>query len=213
MAPDKLHMTAMEITHSLTAPEIDVLVDRLKPVCHDIADVKPDRCARLVKPMLSYDAAAVALSFVPAAGESLPSNRDRTTEDDKYTYHEYRRDLYAAISNSGVSVASRYVVPSAHLTVARFNSANVFGGGEASHDVDAGRRVEKRQRWIRGIELINEWLEREFWPKDDKSDINGGGEWILGNEKGLDFRKGTLWYGGGETIYLGKSIEANRLAN
>jgi hypothetical protein len=25
----------------------------------------------------------------------------------------------------------------------------------------------------------------------------------VGEERGLDFRKGTLWYGGGETVRLG----------
>lgn len=200
-------MTAMEVTHSLTAQEIDVIVDRLKPVCRTIADAQPSRRARLIKPMLSYDAAAVALSFIPAAGEYLSNSTDRTVEDDKYSYHEHRRDLHAAISRSGVLVASRYVVPSEHLTIARFNSANVFGGGEGLQDVDAGRQMSKRERWVQELEIINQWLEREFWSKNDGSETEASGEWVMGDEKGLDFRKGTLWYGGGETVYLGRGVE------
>ena len=65
--------------------------------------------------------------------------------------------------------------------------------------------VEKRKHWLNEIELINHWLEAEFWPKGNDK-IKPGGEWIVGEEKGLDFRKGTLWYGGGETVYLGKGF-------
>jgi hypothetical protein len=152
--------------------------------------------------MLSYDSAALALSFVPAAGEGLINGR--TAADDHYTYHHFRRDLYAAITAAGVNVASRYVVPSAHLTVARFNSPNVFGGDPM--DAEVTLDMKKRKHWIHEIELINDWLRNEFWPQEDHP-IKAGGEWIVGEEKGLDFRKGTLWYGGGETIYLGKGFE------
>jgi hypothetical protein len=63
------------------------------------------------------------------------------------------------------------------------------------------------------IEGVNEWLVREFWPKsvdgDDDGDggIKEGGEWVVGEEKGLEVRKGTLWYGGGgETVVLGEGF-------
>jgi hypothetical protein len=200
MPVDNLHMTAMEVAHSLTAEEIDSLVKALLPKSKDIADLS--KRARLIKPMLSYDSAALALSFVPAAGEDLIHGR--TAPDDHYTYHHFRRDLYAAITAAGVNVGSRYVVPSAHLTIARFNSPNVFGGDPM--DAEVTLDMKKRKHWIHEIELINDWLGNEFWPQDDHP-IKAGGEWIVGEEKGLDFRKGTLWYGGGETIYLGKGFE------
>jgi hypothetical protein len=200
MPIDNLHMTAMEVAHSLTAEEIDSLVKALLPKSKEIADLS--KRARLIKPMLSYDSAALALSFVPAAGEGLI--HARTAADDHYTYHHFRRDLYAAITAAGVNVGSRYVVPSAHLTIARFNSPNVFGGDPM--DAEATLDMKKRKHWIHEIELINDWLHNEFWPQEDHP-IKAGGEWIVGEEKGLDFRKGTLWYGGGETIYLGKGFE------
>jgi hypothetical protein len=200
MPIDNLHMTAMEIAHSLTASEIDSLVKAMLPKSKEIADLS--KRARLIKPMLSYDSAALALSFVPAAGEGLIHGR--TAADDRYTYPHFRRDLYAAITAAGVNVGSRYVVPSAHLTIARFNALNVFSGDPLDPEVTLD--MKKRKHWIHEIEMINDWLQNEFWPQEHHP-IKAGGEWIVGEEKGLDFRKGTLWYGGGETIYLGKGFE------
>lgn len=65
------------------------------------------------------------------------------------------------------------------------------------------------ERWIEEIEGVNRWLEVEFWPRGDgeqAESINEGGEWIVGEGKGLDLRKGKLWYGGGETVMLGKGF-------
>lgn len=203
MPLDRLHITAMEVTHSKTAEEIDQLVDTLRPNSQMIADYPASHRARLIKPMISYDAAALALSFVPAAGES-PGNY-RTAEEDNYTYHHLRRDLHSLITKAGIEVGSRYVVPSAHLTIARFNSPNPFGDDPL--DAKAGLELKHRKHWISEIELINKWLEAEYWPGpavDHGKAIMPGGEFIVGEEKGLDFRKGRLWYGGGETVCLGK---------
>lgn len=203
MPLDNLHMTAMEVTHSRTAEEIDHLVSILFPNVDAIVDLPYHHRARLIKPLVSYDSAALALSFVPASGEAVPE--DRRPSEDEYTYHHLRRDLYTSIENAGVKVASRYVVPSAHLTIARFNTPNVFGDGEGVMDNGPTLDAKKRRRWIREIELINDWLEAEYWPQQGKQ-IRPGGEWIVGEERGIDFRKGRLWYGGGETIKLGTSF-------
>lgn len=203
MPLDNLHMTAMEVTHSKTASEIDHVVSILKSNCQSIADYPSTHPARLIKPMISYDSAALALSFLPASGEALINGR--TPSHDEYTYHHLRRDLYSLITKAGVEVGSRYVVPSAHLTIARFNTPNVFGGADLL-DPAPTQDVSKRKHWLNEIDLINKWLEVEFWPQEDDT-IMPGGDWIVGEEKGLDFRRGRLWYGGGETIYLGKKIE------
>lgn len=248
MPIDNLHMTALEIAHSLTPPQIEALAAKLLPASQMIADYpsNPRHSARLIKPSLSFDAAALALSFVPAAGEALPSPNlpsaaSRKAQDDDYTYHHLRRDVYSLVTKAGIEVGSRYVVPSAHLTIARFNTPNPFDP-ENPLDAAAGRDEMKRMKLLKEMETINSWLEQEFWPRparprrsvtqilgDGHTDVNGedrmrgespgeaedaettmmeaikpGGEWIVGEEKGLDFRKGTLWYGGGETIYLGK---------
>ena len=137
-----------------------------------------------MKPVVSFDAQALALSFLPAAGEP-----GRSLEDDQYSYHHLRRDLFAQAHAGGVKVGSRYVVPSAHLTIGRFIKAQDFDMAEL----------------MRVVDEINAWLEKEFWPTENG--IKDGGEWVVGQEKGLEVRKGTLWYGsGGETVVLGEGF-------
>ncbi|GAB7347638.1 hypothetical protein MBLNU459_g4507t1 [Dothideomycetes sp. NU459] len=200
MPPNSLHMTALEITHSLTAAEIDALVDQMRAGISEITDYTMSHRARLVKPSVSYDAQALALSFLPAAGE--PSGADCSTADDAYSYHHLRRDLFALASATGVKVASRYVVPSAHLTIGRFIEPSDFETSDGKGKVDHSRMAEL----VKAVDEINEWLKAEFWPHDG-ADIKKGGEWIVGEEKGLDFRHGALWYGnGGETVRLGKGF-------
>lgn len=201
MPLENLHMTVMEVAHSKTEGEIQHLMDILHAHCKEIADHTTTHRARLIKPILSYDSAALALSFVPAAGE-CPS-LGRRPADDEYSYHHLRRDTYTALTKAGVQVGSRYVVPSAHLTIARFNSPNVFGGDPL--DGKIALDPKKRRHWINEVETINKWLEAEFWPTE-AAIIKAGGEWIVGEEKGLDFRNGRLWYGGGQTIYLGQGF-------
>ena len=206
MPLENLHMTAMEITHSLTASEIDALVTQLGQRNYErIADMSQQNQphARLVKPMLSFDAAALALSFVPAVPDddiSQPSN-----VDDAFTYHHLRRELYREITEAGIDIASRYVVPSAHLTVGRFICPNPFDVDNAM-DGEAGVRMENREKLMKEVEAINEWLRMEYWPRGEGNKLKDGGEWVVGERKGLNFRKGTLWYGGGETVCMGKGF-------
>ncbi|EME42188.1 hypothetical protein DOTSEDRAFT_73117 [Dothistroma septosporum NZE10] len=182
MPSSSLHMTALEVTHSLTAPEIDVLVRTMNPHAQEICNYTLQHQARLVKPMVSFDAQAFALSWLPA-------------ENGEYTYHHLRRDLFTLVSKTGVTVASRYVIPSAHLTVGRFIEA---GDLEAQ---DGTVTIEKVAELIKVIEEINQWLQKEYWSQKE------GIEWVVGEEKGLEFRKGPLWYGaGGETVQLGKGF-------
>lgn len=193
MPPSNLHMTALEVTHSLTAPEIDALVEKTLSDATAIADYTISHRARLVMPAVSFDAQALALSFLPAAGEF-----GRSANEDTYSYHNLRRDLFTKVQATGVQVASRYVVPSAHLTVARFIAKRDFETpeGEVDH--------AKVERLVSTIDEINKWLEAEYWPEE--VGIRPGGEWTVGEEKGLDHRKGTLWYGGGETVRLGRGF-------
>ncbi|KAI4240201.1 MAG: hypothetical protein LQ352_007693 [Teloschistes flavicans] len=199
MPIERLHMTALEITFSLTAPEIDDIVAQMVSKIPQITDYPYQHRARLIKPMLSYDTAAIALSFEPAAGESPP--KDRSPTADIYTYHHLRRDLYGLSKETGVDVASRYVVPSSHLTIARFVTQTDVAKAEDDHTPDPA----KVQRLIAYIEEINADLREQYWPHNGQ-DIKDGGQWIVGEGKGLDCRKGTLWYGGGETVRLGKGF-------
>lgn len=197
MPLDRLHLTALEITHSLTSPEIKPMVNAMgSSTIETLTDYPYSHRARLIKPIISYDGAAVALSFLPAAGESLPSSPsqvERSKDHDNFTYHHLRRDLFNIARSTGVSIDSRYVVPSSHITVCRFLT-------QSDHDDS-----EKMRKWFKKIDELNEWLEKEFWPREGQErDLMA--EWLVGDGKGLDCREGALWYGGGVTVRLGKGF-------
>lgn len=193
-------MTVLEINHSLTEPEINQLVKMLEIKIPEITDHVLRNRARLVKPMLGYDDSAIALGFLPAAGEG--SQWERSTADDEYTYHHLRRDVYDLSSSTGVIIASRYTVPSSHLTIGRFVTGQEFSIAQGDQAVP---NPEKMQEWIRTIEEINAWLQEEYWSESGHANAEGG-QWIIGEEQGLDCRKGRLWYGGGETVRLGQGF-------
>ncbi|KAL7942126.1 ureidoglycolate hydrolase [Trichoderma barbatum] len=200
MPTHRMHMTTLEITFSKTPMEIDSLVSVIRPAASSIASYTHTHRSRLVKPMISYDLSAFALSFLPASGEvtlspapvapDTPANGPVTQGDD-YTYHHLRRDIFDKVKEVGVEVGSRYQVPSAHITLGRHMT-------DEEHD-----SPEKREKWVRAIDDINAWLENEVWDQQDAQFI---GEWIVGQEKGLDVRNGALWYGGGRTIVLGEGF-------
>ncbi|KAK4991890.1 hypothetical protein LTR50_001509 [Elasticomyces elasticus] len=203
MPSENLHMTALEITHSLTAAEIAPLITSLRPNLRTITEHTLTHRARLIKPLLSYDAQALALSYVPAArGEQPPGRTPPADDDDAYSYHHLRRDLHALATRAGVRVQSRYVVPSAHLTVARFVEAGDFERRPGSGKPDG----EKIEAFVGVVEEVNRWLEAEYWPREGDGRIRAGGEWVVGEEKGLDCREGALWYGGGTTVGLGRGF-------
>lgn len=186
------HMTVLEITHSKDAPEIATLISSLLSSIPDVVNISsrdPSKRARLIKPLIGYDASALALSFVPAASEK-----------DAYSYHHLRRDVFALASEK-VKIESRYIVPSAHLTIGRFIDPSDFAPDEEIEGIDAS----KMAKLVDVIEEINTWLIEEYWPKDDGT-IKVGGEWHVGEGKGLDCRFGTLWYGGGESVMVGKGF-------
>ena len=195
-----LHLTVLEINYSLTEPEIEGLIQTLKSKIPEITDFTLSHRARLVKPMLGYDGAALALGFLPAAGEW--SHEERSIKDDEYTYHHLRRDIYDLSKSTGITIASRYTVPSSHLTIGRFITKEGFSTTKGEQVVPC---PEKMQEWIHTIECINRWLQDKYWPEAGHS-IAQGGQWIIGQEQGLDCRKGKLWYGGGETVRLGQGF-------
>jgi vesicle-fusing ATPase len=198
MPRDKLHITVLEVTHSKTATEIKDIVDPIRDKIPAITNFTHDHRSRLIKPLIGFDASALALSFVPAAGEGLHSGR--TSEDDKYTYHHLRRDVFGLVGDAGAQIESRYVVPSSHLTIGRFITTDDFTKEDGSHD------AAKMKAFVDKIEEINGWLETEFWPEHNDGIIPEGGEFNVGEETGLHCRMGTLWYGGGNEIHKGKGF-------
>lgn len=189
MPSSKQHMTVLEMTHSKTSSEIASLKERLSPTIPQIVDISSKdaaKRAKLIKPLIGYDASALALSFVPA-----------DEPEDQYSYHHLRRDVFA-LASSKVDIESRYVVPSAHLTIARFIDVTDFSNNTTS----SSPATCKMATFVQTIEQINAWLIEEYWPKDGK--IKEGGEWRVGEGKGLDCRSGTLWYGDGESVMVGE---------
>ena len=167
-----------EITHSKTAEEIEALKEQVAPVAGQVVEYTKasTRKARLIRPMIGFDASALALSFVPAAGER-----------DDFSYHHLRRDVFDVLTEAGVKVDSRYVVPSAHLTIGRFITRGDF---ETEAKLDAG----KMERFVSAIDEVNQWLQEKYW----KDEQRGG--WTVGEGDGIVLRWGTVWYGGGQTM-------------
>jgi hypothetical protein len=195
----RMHITTLEITFSKTPEEIHAIKKVLEPSIPSVANYTFHHRARLVKPVISYDLSAFAVSFLPASGEAPLSPPSAAVDDctaikqqgDQYTYHHLRRDMWELAKDAGISIDSRYVVPSAHITLGRYL-------GEADHATP-----EQRQKWVDTIDEINRWLEAEVWDRED-SDLVG--EWVVGQERGLDVRVGTLWYGGGRTVMTGEGF-------
>ncbi|RLM00343.1 hypothetical protein CFD26_108343 [Aspergillus turcosus] len=207
MPSENLHTTVLEVAHSLTDEEIESLVNTLQSSQNvstsEIADYTFAHRSRLVKPMVGFDSAAMALTFVPAAGEA--SDAQRGIEDETYSYHHLRRDIFDMVRAAGIPVASRYIVPSAHLTIARFVTQDGFvkqGDAVVDGQVDPSKVKELMDK----IEEINQRLQDEYWPGESGT-IKAGGEWLVGQEKGLVIRRGRLWYGGGEDVQLGKGYQ------
>lgn len=176
MPREKQHLTVLEITHSQKPEVIANLVAQIRPSLGKIVNWPHAHRTTLVKPMLSYDAAALAISFVPATDE----------DGSAYTYHHLRRDFYKLSVDSGVAISSRYMVPSAHITLARFVTTRDHApGGEVG-----------MEEWVENIESINRWLAAEWL----------GLRWKVGEERGIDCRSGGLWYGDGVSEVVGNGF-------
>lgn len=193
MPTDCLHLTVLELAHSLTEEQIADLVQTFRSskqiTPKEISDYPTQHQTRLLKPAVSFDSSALALSFVPEA-EEIPN---ASSDENYYSYHHLRRDVFDMVRQTNINIGSRYVVPSAHITIARFINHDGFSkdGGAVDHD-----RVKSL---IDKIEDINQRLETDLWPQQDGT-IREGGQFVVGQEQGLVIRQGRLWYGGGEDI-------------
>lgn len=184
MPRDNLHITALEVTHSTTFTAVDSLIEKIGLSLLEQMVMKPvGKGVRLGKPFLSYDKAALAVSFLPLEGGKEKS----------YTYHHLRRDMWEMLKRGGFDVDSRYIVPSAHVTVGRF-----FSTAEIQATEKPGAVSKEMKRWIEVIDGINEWLEQEG--EEYMRGDNGDGEPFWEMDAPLILRKGRLWYGGGDPV-------------
>ena len=183
MPRDSLHITALEVTHSTTYSAVESLIVSIGlSLLEKMVAWPKGKGVRLGKPLLSYDKAALAISFLPLEGG----------KDKSYTYHHLRRDLWGVLEEEGFDVDSRYIVPSAHVTVGRFFRRE---GNEAE---EPGEVQEKMKRWIGVIDSINDWLEKEG--ENYMRGENGQADPFWEMESPLVLRKGRLWYGGGDSV-------------
>lgn len=197
---DHLHMTTLEIRSEVTGPEIDELTSSFwqSGIVEGLANYTLTHRARLVRPIISFDTSAIALSFVPAAGETDTSGY--SGKDDQYTYHHLRSDLYKIVTQSGCPIAARYTVPSAHITIARFFTPS--GPGDRNSKSPTAT-AEKAKQLIKKVEDLNRELRSNVWRTlGDPSQ----GEWVVGHEQGLELMKGRTWYGIGDSVVLGEGF-------
>ncbi|KAJ5621300.1 Ribosomal protein L44e [Penicillium herquei] len=174
---EQLHMTTCEMVSAQSASKVNEVASlfQQKLPLQQISNYTIDRNPRLVRPIVSYDDTAFALSFIPAA----------ENDKDAFTYHHLREDLWRAAGHSGYRMESRYNVPSAHLTIARFA---VPPGADKSEKLDD--LCTRTAGIVEKIEDINQELTSSDWRRFGSS---SRGEWILGYERGLEVNKGSSW--------------------
>ena len=126
-----------------------------------------------------------------------------------WTYLHLRRELYDRVSKH-VEINGRYVLPTAHITVARY-IRQLQGIGEAESLVRVVENVNlwlKNRVWSRsevgdaireGQQQIGPEAEhggmKDSWRTDSDEEWRGAGMWTVGEECGLDLRTGPCWYG------------------
>ncbi|EAW25191.1 uncharacterized protein NFIA_106800 [Aspergillus fischeri NRRL 181] len=184
---DCLHMTVLVVAYYLTPGELAATVPRLMPSLRKVAGFHEAHRARLVKPRLSFSDSGVALSYVPAAGEIT----DDRAMDESYTYLHLRRDIFNLCRGQVLDVNAQHPPTSCHITVARFvTTEDHSSGSKPDHTAIAA--------WVSAIEKINEMIAMEYWPRGGTAPE--AGNWIIGEDRGLDIREGTTWYGGGRSL-------------
>ncbi|KAJ6470204.1 RNA ligase/cyclic nucleotide phosphodiesterase [Mycena vitilis] len=198
-----LHITITEVAHSHTPEEIGNLVDRVRSVLPDLADLLrhcavAGQMARLDTPTVAWDAGGIAMSFLP-----------RADAGGAWGYHHLRRDVFDLLGRV-LEVNSRYVLPGAHITVARYI---------------APMREKDMRALGRTVEMVNEALEAlsKGEERSEGTMVDGRArermldelrmieraEWTVGEEQGLEVRAGACWYGdGGRTIIKGGAIDS-----
>ena len=127
-SPSALHCTIYEVTHSRTAEQLEAVLERVRVRQAGLFDL-PLSSVTLDPPLVNFDTAAVALTFLPC--------------DDTYTFHHLRRDVYARVADIGLAWTGRYIAPTAHITIARF-----IDGGFPS------RPGLSMPQWVDGLEQL-----------------------------------------------------------
>lgn len=172
MPRDCLHLSILEIVHSAPSHLVATTMHALRPHLAAILAPTSSTSSTLVRPLISFDSSALALTFVPADSSHARGASNKTG------YTHYRARLYETVTKTAkVAVQSRYQVPSAHVTIARFVKTVPPQAVEALLD---------------RIGEINAWLDAEF--ADPRRF-----EWRIGEQRATECRYGRIWYGGGHS--------------
>ncbi|KAK2782725.1 hypothetical protein FQN52_000755 [Onygenales sp. PD_12] len=146
MPLERLHMTVLEVMHSVTEPEMEATVASIGDGISEVLGYTQEHGSHLIKPMISYDTAGLALTFIPAAGET-------TNCSDQYTYHHLRRDIFALMNQLGVKAGSRYIAPSAHITIARFITQDGFLREADGHETGSLLEPKRVQKFMEEVNV------------------------------------------------------------
>ncbi|KAE8393278.1 RNA ligase/cyclic nucleotide phosphodiesterase [Aspergillus alliaceus] len=179
--PGSLHITVLEMASGRTETDIERFLSHLQAsgAIPDLVDYTFHHRTRLLKPTVSFDATAMALSFVPAAGEGATEENYMHGDDgDRYTYHHLRRDLFDLLAATGLLMKPRYIVPSVHVTIARFITHDGFVLENSRLDKTKVVDQERVAALVERVEQINERLRQKYWPQVNGA-IPSKGEWIV----------------------------------
>lgn len=143
------------------------------PVMNRDKDDKCNPTVRLIRPALTFDAAGLAVTFVP------DYNRSGNTSDQPMTYHHLRNELHKLALSSNIHIDTCYAAATAHIAIARFVK-EPFGLASPKDSTAKGAKILKL------VEKINDELERTVWP-----DLF----WNLAEEQGLELQMGYLKFG------------------
>jgi hypothetical protein len=190
-------MTTLEMLPARTLAEVNEFERLLKENAslQDIVNYTLTHRVRLIRPVVSYDTSALALSFIPAVRDTAGEK-----SNDSYSYQHLRSDLYDIVTEAGCQLEARYTVPSAHVTIARFVRPVGWPDNETEEPVFLTKRAHEV---VAVIEDINRELRSDDWKRFGNP---SRGEWVVGQEKGLELMKGRSWYGKGESILLGEGF-------
>lgn len=193
-------MTTLEMLPARTLAEVNEFEKFLKEHAplQDILNYTLTHRARLIRPIVSYDASALALSFIPAVEDTDDEVNGKVKHS--YSYQHLRSDLYDVMTEAGCQLEARYTVPSAHVTIARF----VRPVGWSENESEESSLFRKRaHELVATIEGINQELRSDDWKRFGNP---SRGEWVVGQEQGLELMKGRSWYGKGESILIGEGF-------
>lgn len=188
MPRECLHMTALEINNSEPIEKVLKNMELIKPHVDQLLNPAGETPI-LMRPLVCFDASALALTFVPidhpVDHKKEETDVTATPKEIQTGYTHYRAQLYETVTKvAGIDVDSRYQVPSAHITIARFVKEI------PPEAIDA---------------ILNQVKELNAWLDESYSDPNKF-SWKIREERANVCRYGRLWYGGGTSEGTGKIL-------